>query len=118
MGHPGPMPRREAGRAARLGQTQRVLAAWVLPGGNPILAAEGRRFATGRAIFRDYHPAIPLTVAYSAIFVTTCQEQHGESDEIPVGERRQVRLRPANRPCPRQAGGGGQAWAPRRRRDG
>jgi hypothetical protein len=42
-----------------------------------MLAAKGRRFATGRAIFRGYHPTIPLTVAYSAIFVTTGQEQFG-----------------------------------------
>jgi hypothetical protein len=42
-----------------------------------MLAAKGRRFATGRAIFRDYPPAIPLTVAYSAIFVTTGQKQFG-----------------------------------------
>ena len=32
---------------------------------------------TGTAIFRGYHLAIPLTVAYSAIFVTTGQEQPG-----------------------------------------
>ena len=44
-----------------------------------MLAAKGRRFA--RAIFRGLHPAILLTVAYSAIFVTTGQEQHVESDE-------------------------------------
>jgi hypothetical protein len=35
-----------------------------------------------------YHPPIPLTVAYLAIFVTT-------------GDGRQLRLPPADRPCPR-----------------
>ena len=53
------------------------------------------------AIFRGSHVAIPLTVAYSAIFVTNGQEQHGESDEDPDGEGRQVRLPPADRTCPR-----------------
>jgi len=43
-----------------------ALAARLLPGGNPMLAAKGRRFATARAIFRGYHRAIPLTVAYSS----------------------------------------------------
>jgi hypothetical protein len=38
-----------------------------------------RRFATSRAIFRGYDPAIPLTVANLAIFVTTGREQEGES---------------------------------------
>jgi N-6 DNA Methylase/HsdM N-terminal domain len=41
--------------------------------------ASGRFFALNSR-------AIPLTVAYSAIFVTTGQEQHGESDEGPDGE--------------------------------
>ena len=36
--------------------------------------------------FWGYHRAILLTVAYSAIFVTTGQEQHGESDEDPDGD--------------------------------
>ena len=45
-------------------------------GGSP---ASGRFFAVNS-------PAIPLTVAYSAIFVTTSQKQLGESDEGPDGE--------------------------------
>jgi hypothetical protein len=63
---------------------------------------KGRHFATGRAIFQGYHLVIPLTVAYSAIFVTTGQEQHRESDEKRRGEGRQVRFRRADRRCPRQ----------------
>jgi hypothetical protein len=47
-----------------------------------MLAATGRRFATGRASFRGYHLAIPLTVANSAIFVTTGQEQFGNRMKI------------------------------------
>ena len=42
-----------------------------------MLTAKERRFATGKAIFRGYHPAIPLTVAYSVIFVTIGQKQQG-----------------------------------------
>jgi hypothetical protein len=42
---------------------------------NPIRAGKERRLTSVRAIFPGYHPAIPLTVAYSAIFVTTGQEQ-------------------------------------------
>jgi hypothetical protein len=53
-------------------------AARVLSCGNPMLATMARRLASVRAIFRDYHPAVLLSVAYSAIFVTTGQEQHGD----------------------------------------
>jgi dihydroxyacetone kinase-like predicted kinase len=52
------------------------------------VAAKGRRFAAGRAIFRGYQPPIPLTVAYSAIFVTTGQEQHGNRMKILSRPRR------------------------------
>jgi len=42
---------------------------------NPMRAGKARRPAADTAIFRGYDRAIPLTVAYSAIFVTTGQEQ-------------------------------------------
>jgi hypothetical protein len=74
-----------------------------------MLAAKGRRFAIGRAIFRGYHPPIPLTVAYLAIFVTTGQEQRGESQEDHSA---------ADRPRPRRAVRSHQARAPRRRCNG
>src|SRR3984893_19480865 len=64
----------------------------VLPDGNPMLAAKGRRFATVRANLSGLPPGIMLTVAYSAIFVTTGQKQRGESDDDPDGEGRQVLL--------------------------
>ena len=36
-----------------------------------------RMLHTRRAIFRSYHPVIPITVAYSAIFVTTGRSSTG-----------------------------------------
>ena len=91
--------------AANLG-----LAAWVLPGGRPMLAAKEQRFATDRAIFRGYHSAIPLTVAYSAIFVTVGQGKHGESDEgltandAKYGFGQLIDLAPRRWPSPSMAG--------------
>jgi len=52
------------------------------PGGRPMLAAKERRFATAEECFQGYHSAIPLTVAYSAIFVTIGQEQRGNHMKI------------------------------------
>ena len=49
-------------------------------------AGKAGRLASVRAIFRGHHPAIPPTVAYSAIFVTTGQEQHGKSDGGPTAK--------------------------------
>ncbi len=37
---------------------------------NPVLTAKWRRFAAVMAFFPGYRSAIPLTVAYSAIFIT------------------------------------------------
>jgi hypothetical protein len=42
-----------------------------------VLTAMWRGFVTSRAIFQSYDLAIPIMVAYSVIFVTTGQEQHG-----------------------------------------
>lgn len=49
---------------------------------NPMRAGKARRLASVRAIFRSCHTAIPITVVYSAIFVTAGQEEHGNRMKI------------------------------------
>jgi hypothetical protein len=55
-----------------------------------MLVAKDRRLATSWRFFAVKHPAIPLTVACSAIFVTIGREQQGKSDGDFDGEGRQV----------------------------
>jgi hypothetical protein len=55
----------------------------------------------------DFSSASLLTLAYSVIFITLGQTQHGESDGGPDHEGRQERLRPADQFRPHRTGRGG-----------